>query len=128
MSALIKTIGKRKYAYLAYRRGNKVVQKYLGPADDENVVSKIEQLKSEKKIPPKLFKLFWDTSPGAVSLKANAVYIIERILETGDVEAFEWLQRVYPAKKIIEVFETSRKISPKSKNFWKIWYGVANAS
>ena len=128
MSVLLKTIGKKKYAYLAYRRGNKVVQKYLGPAESENVASRIEKLKSEKRVPPELSKLFWDTDPGIINLRANATYIIERILETGDMEALEWLQRIYPAKTIIEVFETSRKISPKSKNFWKIWFGVQNAS
>jgi len=124
---LLKTIGKKKYAYLAYRRGDKIVQKYLGPAEDKRVAQQIERSKSEKMIPEKLFKLFWDADPAKIKLGANGRYIIERILETGDMEAFEWMQRIYPARMIIEVFETSRKVSQKSKNFWEIWYGTENA-
>lgn len=124
MSIVLKTIGKKKYAYTAYRVGRKVIHKYLGPASDENIASEIERRRSEKRLPEKLRRLFWDVDADKVNLSANARYIIERILENGDMDAYEWMQRVYPARLIIDVCETSRKISPKAKNFWKIWYGT----
>ena len=97
MSILTKTIGKKKYAYLAYRSGKKVVHKYLGPVSNPDVVSKIEELRSEKKIPKKLTAFFWDTNPEKIDLKANSRYVIERIMESGNMDAFEWIQRIYPA-------------------------------
>ena len=127
MSIILKNIGKKKYAYSAYRVGDKVIHKYIGPASNVDVAAKIERLRSEKALPERLQALFWDTDADKINLRANATYIIERILEMGDPKAFEWLQRIYAAKNIIEVIETSRKVSPKSKNFWKIWYGIGNA-
>lgn len=74
-------------------------------------------------IPGKLKHLFWDTSLDKIHLKQNARYIIERVLEFGDLSALEWLQKVYPASNIIDVIFLSRNISEKTRNFWKIWFG-----
>lgn len=124
MSIILKTVGKREYAYSAYRLGKKVIHKYIGPVSKDDVASKIEKLRVERAIPERVRALFWDVDSNKINLRANARYIIERILETGDMEAFDWLQRIYPARTIIEVLETSRKISPKSKHFWSVWYGT----
>ncbi|MEW5814378.1 MAG: hypothetical protein AB1798_03145 [Spirochaetota bacterium] len=123
---MIKKIGGKKYAYLAYRLGKKVVHKYLGPASNKEVISKIEELRSEKKVPKKYYPLFWDTSPAEINVNKNARYVIERVLEIGDLNALQWLQRIYPTRMIMEVCEGSRKVSAKSKNFWEIWFGVQN--
>jgi len=127
MSVITKKIGKRKYAYLAVREGKKVVHKYLGPADDPEI-AKIIIKKKEASIVPECFKsLFWDTSIDKIHINRNARYIIEKVLEFGSLESLEWLQRVYNAQKIIEVIHSSRNLSDKSRNFWKMWFGVANA-
>jgi len=41
MSVVIKTIENKKYAYLAYRSGKKVIQKYLGPVSRPEVAKRI---------------------------------------------------------------------------------------
>lgn len=127
LSILIKKIAGKKYAYLAYRIGKKVVHKYLGPASNNEVVAKIEELRSEKKVPKQYYPFFWDTNPKKINLKRNSRYIIERVLEIGDLSALQWIQKIYPTGTIIEVCEESRKISAKSKNFWEIWFGVQHA-
>src|SRR3990170_3080453 len=48
----------------------------------------------------------------------NARYVIERILELGGLDALQWLQRNYPTRRIVETLEISRKITPKSRNFF----------
>ncbi len=121
MSVVIKKKGKRKYAYLAYRTGSKVTHKYLGPLADPDVATKVDKLRAEKDIPRRFHHLFWDADPKAIDLRANARYVIERVLELGDVNAFSWLQRLYPTGRIIETCATSRKVSAKSKNFWEVW-------
>ncbi len=68
--------------------------------------------------------LFWDTDPLIIDTQKHAVYIIERVLEFGGLDAVEWLQRVYPVQTILDVLNLSRNISDKSRNFWKIWFGA----
>lgn len=127
MSIVLKKIGKRKYAYLAYRSGQRVVHQYLGPASDPAVAAKRAALEDKKWIPEQFSTLFWDVDPRKIDVRRHARYIIERVLETGGLEAVEWIQRLYPTSRIIETCETSRKVSPKSRNFWEIWFGVSHA-
>ena len=112
---------------MAYRSGKKVVQKYLGPVSDPRVAERITGLESEKRVPERFYSLFWDTDPSKIDLKRNARYVIERILEMGRLDAVEWLQRIYPTRLIIETCEASRKISERSRNFWRIWFGGVDA-
>ena len=128
MSIVIKTIGREKYAYHAYRNGSKVIHRYLGNISDKNVSGKIKELQTEKLIPRQFHPFFWDVDPDKVNLRKNARYIVERILEIGTLEAFRWIQKLYPTGLITETCDTSRKISEKSKIFWKIWNGDHNAS
>jgi hypothetical protein len=126
MSIVIKKIHNKKYAYIAYRDGKKVAQKYLGPVSAPEVAEKIRKLKAEKRIPERFYSLFWDTDPQKVDIRKNARYIIERVLEAGRLDALTWVQRLYPTNLIIETCEISRKVSSKSKNFWRIWFKYAS--
>lgn len=127
MAILIKKIGSKKYAYLAYRQGEKVVHKYLGPASDAQVARKVREFAAEKEIPDKFLPLFWDAKPSGIDLRKNSGYVIERVLEIGGMDAVQWAQRIYPTRLIVEVCESSRKVSHKSKKFWRIWFGYKHA-
>lgn len=124
MGLVVKKIGKKRYAYIAIREGAKIVQQYLGPVSDPQVKAKMRILKTGKKLPVKFYHLFWDVNPLKVDLKKNKRYVIERVLELGDLNALQWVQNIYPAKLIIETCETSRKISQRSKNLWRLWFGM----
>lgn len=78
-------------------------------------------------IPDSLNRYFWDTDVKKLSLTRHATYIIERILEWGDLEAVQWLRRVYSEKMIVGVLDHSRRISDKSVNFWKVIFSPNNA-
>lgn len=124
MGLVVKKIGKKRYAYIAIREGAKIVQQYLGPVSNPQVKAKMRILKTGKKLPVKFYHLFWDVNPLKVDLKKNKRYVIERVLELGDLNALQWVQNIYPAKLIIETCETSRKISQRSKNLWRLWFGL----
>ncbi|MBI3398169.1 MAG: hypothetical protein HY026_02910 [Deltaproteobacteria bacterium] len=127
MAILIKKISGKEYMYHAYRQGGKVVHKYLGPASDMQVMQKVQEFAAEKRIPDKFLLLFWDAEPSSIGIKKNARYIIERVLEVGGMDAVQWLQRIYATRLIVEVCESSRKVSERSKNFWRIWFGYKYA-
>lgn len=128
MGISIKQIGGREYAYAAYRRGEKVVQEYLGPVKDPVVAAKIAAIRQRNSVPSSLYKLFWDVDPGTLQVRRHGRYIIERILDFGDLEALWWAQKQYPTALIIEVIHESRRLSERSKRFWSIWFGEEYAS
>lgn len=127
MSVIIKRIGKTKYAYLTYRQGRRVVQQYLGPSDREAVARFISQVKETKEMPLRFKIYFWDTDISQLKLKQHSKYIIERLLELGDLDSVLWLQRAYPTQVIVNLLNISRSLSDKSKNFWITWFGVEDA-
>ena len=127
MSVAIKKIGRGEYAYLVKREGSRVLHKYLGPAGSPQVKKRLAGIKEVSSIPDRFRPLFWDSSPDHNNIKRNARYIIERVLEFGDVEAVAWLQRVYTTRTIIEVLNASRALSVRSRNFWEIWFDEENA-
>jgi len=124
VSIVTKKIGRRQYAYLAVREGKKVVHKYLGPVDSSAVEKKIADLREVNIVPDCFRILFWDTDLGNISLKRNARYVIERILEFGSFEAVNWLQKVYTTRTILDAMHESAVISEKSRNFWDMWFGA----
>lgn len=78
-------------------------------------------------LPDRFSSLFWDVCIKNINIKKNANYIIERILEYGDLDAIAWMQQVYAWQTIIDVLLISRSISAKSRNFWELWFGVMHA-
>ena len=127
MGVITKKIGKNEYAYLAIREGRKVIHKYLGSVNDPKVNTMLTRKSEVAAVPERFRSLFWDTSLNNIHIKRNARYVIDRVLESGDTEAVQWLQRVYPVQTIIDVLNVSRNITKKSKNFWTIWFGAADA-
>ncbi len=123
MSLITKKIRNRSYAYISTREGKKIVHKYIGPVDAPHVQKQLAIHADIKVIPEKFRPLFWDTRLEDIDVKKNAVYIIERILDMGSLDALDWIQLVYPVKKILGVLAASRVISEKSRNFWRLWFG-----
>jgi hypothetical protein len=122
MSINIKTIGGRDYAYQSYRSGKKVIQRYLGPVNDPAIIVQIAAIQKAKSVPPGLIKYFWDVDPKTLNVRRHSRFVLERILELGDLDALRWAQKQYPTALIVEVCLMSRRLSQRSRNFWKIWF------
>jgi hypothetical protein len=71
-------------------------------------------------LPDFLQPFFWETELSQINIDTNKPYIIERILELGDLSAVLWLFSNYPTNEIIEILEKSRRVSAKSRNFWQL--------
>ena len=69
-------------------------------------------------------RFFWDVDPTHLDLSSHAVFIIERILEEGDATAIDWLKQTYPRAAIQAVLRTSRRLSPKTANFFATEFAV----
>lgn len=69
--------------------------------------------------PPRFLKpFFWEHSIDALDIHTQKKWILERLLEKGDLNAIRWAYNEYGPKQIQEVARTSRSLSPKTFNFW----------
>lgn len=65
--------------------------------------------------------LFWDTDPKKIDPKKNARYIIERVLEFGELDEVSWVFKHYPRRMIKKTLRLPRvQLSPKSKALWSL--------
>ena len=128
MSIVVKEIGRKKYVYTAARENGKTVHRYIGAIDDPKSNALMRAAAERNRLPRRFHPYFWDTNAEKIKPKKHGRYVAERLLELGRMDAVEWLQKIHPAGFLIEVCETSRKISEQSKNFWRIWFGGGRAS
>ena len=127
MAIITKKIGKNEYSYLVTRVGSRVVHNYLGSSRGGKAL-KIAAIREEAAAVPERFRsLFWDTSLENIDARKHARYIMEKVLDFGDLDAFNWLTDVYPGWRIKETLLLSRNLSARSRNFWLIWFGVNDA-
>lgn len=75
------------------------------------------------KLPPFIKRYFWDADVNIISSK-NAPYVIERILEYGDVRAAQWLFAHVDKKDIKDTLMKRRGFSPRVINYWRIILGI----
>ena len=64
--------------------------------------------------------LFWDTDVKKIDLKKNAQYIIERVMDFGDVKEVKWMWNFYDKKVLKKVVVNPRRLRSISKNFWRL--------
>jgi hypothetical protein len=63
--------------------------------------------------------LFWDTEPESLSLESHWFFIIERILEFGDIDDLRWMKDNFTLEQIRETAEKSRALTKRSLSFCK---------
>lgn len=76
------------------------------------------------KLPNFLKKYFWDVDFSKINDKKHPQFIIERILEYGDERATKWLEENFDNQTIKKVLCQSKRLSPKSANFWQLIFSL----
>ena len=77
-----------------------------------------------KTLPIFLQKYFWDVDFSKINKITHTQFIIERILEYGDLKSIKWMNNNYDLDKIKEVTINSKNISKKSANYWQIIFDI----
>lgn len=75
-------------------------------------------------LPDYITKYLWDVNLKKISPKRHSEFVIERILEFGDFDSLKWIVEKYEKDKIIKVLKKSNKISPKTGNFYALYFGI----
>ena len=76
------------------------------------------------KLPSYLKKYFWDTDFEQLDPDKNRSYILSRVFEYGDTKAVKWALQYFPQEDIKKTLRESRALSPKSGNFWALFFGL----
>lgn len=77
-----------------------------------------------KPAPQFLKKYFWDVEFKGINLEEHESYIAERLLEYGDPGALSWLLGNIKKETIKKILFRERALSPKSANFWAVFFGL----
>jgi hypothetical protein len=80
-----------------------------------------------RRLPRRLYSFFWEVNPKQVDLRRHAEYVIERLLEHGDLSAIRWLLKTYSERQIVRVVKRSRQLSRKTANFWRLRLAIPKA-
>lgn len=72
----------------------------------------------ETHLPPYLKSYFWDVDFDALILEKAPVFILKRLIDRGDTQAWGWTKENFTLDQIKELIITTKDISRKSANFW----------
>lgn len=70
------------------------------------------------RLPQRFAKYFWDINPERIDTKKYPQYVLERLLQFGDISAVKWGLSRFGKDKVIDVVKTSRQINRKTANFF----------
>jgi hypothetical protein len=76
------------------------------------------------KLPRSLHKFFWDVNAAAVNPQARPTYIINRLLDKGDIEGARWVLVHFPTSMIIASITRARDFSARSATFWARYFDI----
>ncbi len=75
-------------------------------------------------LPDYITKYLWDTDLNSLDQTQHSAFIIERVLEFGDMDAIKWVDATYPKEVILDVLKCSKRLSAKTGNFFALYYQV----
>lgn len=70
-------------------------------------------------IPGPFIKYFWDCDFHKLNLREHDFFIIERILNFGNMDSIKWLFSTFDRAKINAVVAKSRNLNKKTVNYWR---------
>lgn len=68
--------------------------------------------------------LFWDIDQKKLGPIKHKKFIIERILQLGDVEDFRWAVSYYGKNEIKKTLIKNKSLDKKSQNFWCLYFEI----
>lgn len=75
-------------------------------------------------LPTEFYGFFWDIDAAKLDPSKHAPYVINRLLDKGNVEAVRWVRRAFPEELIMGTIKTRRDFSPWNAVFWARFYNI----
>ena len=71
-----------------------------------------------RKLPKFLYPLFWDIDPKKCDIDQHPRYVIERVMDWGDLPHVRWMLKNFSKKQLQETICQTRNIFKTSAPFW----------
>lgn len=81
-------------------------------------------MKLPTKIPAKLKYLFWDVKADSFNPSKNPLYVIQRVLDQGNLEAVKWVRKNFGDELIKETLQKVRNFNARTGNFWRLFLNI----
>ena len=78
----------------------------------------MENVQIPTSLPKEFYRYFWDINAGKLDPAEHPKYVINRLLDKGDLVAARWVLRNFPNETIKETFRKIRDFSPWNGRFW----------
>lgn len=75
-------------------------------------------------LPDELRRYFWDVDASTLNPAEHPKYVINRMLNIGNVAAVRWVRQHFPEHLITKTLKTIRDFSPKTATFWANVYHI----
>lgn len=75
-------------------------------------------------LPQEFHHYFWDINAAKLNPAEHPKYVINRLMNIGNVAAIRWMRRSFPQDLIIETVKTMRDFSSKTAMFWAHFYSI----
>lgn len=76
------------------------------------------------KLPKRLYRFFWDTDAAKVNPRTHPYYVINRLLDKGDLAAARWTVNAFPQNTIADTLKRQKDFSPWNGVFWARYLGL----
>ena len=76
------------------------------------------------RLPFFLHRYFWDIEAQKLNPQKRPQYVIQRLLEMGDVKAIRWARKNFSQREIIATIKQRRGFSPKTVGFWALFFNI----
>lgn len=80
--------------------------------------------KLPSRLPKFLHQYFWEIEAGKLNPTNKTFYIVERLMDKGDLKAIKWLFKHFSKKDLKKTYLSSRNISRFSRSFWAAYLKI----
>lgn len=75
-------------------------------------------------LPDNFKKYFWDVDTKSLDPAKKPLFVIQRLLDKGDVKSVGWVLCNFDKETMKKAFRTLRDFSPKAGYFWKLFLDI----
>lgn len=75
-------------------------------------------------LPKELRRYFWDVNAEKLNPAKHSTYVINRLMNIGNVPAIRWMRRTFPEDLIKETVKSSRDFNSMTALFWARYYNI----
>lgn len=79
---------------------------------------------TRNKIPKKLWQYFWDVDVQKLDPQEKPYFVINRLLDKGDLDAVRWVKNNFSENTIQDTFRKIRDFRAKIGYFWALYLHV----